>query len=57
MSAVGPLFNLLKAAANGVAVIETALCWEFEIRYETTRRTPFPDLFDQPIPEMPLVEF
>jgi hypothetical protein len=34
-----------------------ALLKEFEAWYEATHRTPFWDLFDQPMPETPLVDF
>jgi len=34
-----------------------ALLKDFEPWYEATHRTPFWDLFDQPMPETPLVDF
>lgn len=34
-----------------------ALLKDFEAWYEATHRTPFWDLFDQPMPETPLVDF
>jgi hypothetical protein len=51
------LFVTLHGQDDQPSVDVLSLLREFEAWYEATHRTPFWDLFDQPMPETPLVDF
>lgn len=51
------LFAYLHPQPEMPAAAVLAVLADFEAWYEATHRTSFWDLFDQPIPEMPLVDF
>ena len=51
------LFVTLHSTEEQPAADVLTLLKEFEAWYETTYRKPFWDLFDQPMPETPLVDF
>lgn len=51
------LFVTLQGQDDQPSVDVLSLLKEFEAWYEATHRTPFWDLFDQPMPETPLVDF
>ena len=51
------LFANLHRGEGQTSADVLALLKEFEAWYEATHRKPFWDLFDQPMPETPLVDF
>lgn len=51
------MFAALRPRPDSLAIDVLALLIEFEAWYEAAHRTSFWSLFEQPVPEMPLVDF
>jgi hypothetical protein len=51
------MFAALRPQPDSPAIDVLALLTEFEAWYEAAHRTPFWSLFEQPMPETPLVDF